>query len=113
MQLSPRVEESEGICTEQRRSNIALFDSAQRDLPRIANSFDTKQIRPHGVATGNASLTPRINVVLNWFEELKQRVPTGENRSGRGRNRTAAAPNDGRTSVGVTWQPWHPGLPIR
>ena len=21
--------------------------------------------------------TPRINVVLNWFEELKQRVPTG------------------------------------
>ncbi len=21
--------------------------------------------------------TPRINVVLNWFEELKQRVPGG------------------------------------
>ena len=20
---------------------------------------------------------PRINVILNWFEELKQRVPTG------------------------------------
>ena len=23
--------------------------------------------------------TPRINMVLNWFEELKQRVPTGRN----------------------------------
>jgi len=22
-------------------------------------------------------LTPRINVILNWFEELKRRVPTG------------------------------------
>jgi len=21
--------------------------------------------------------TPRITVILNWFEELKQRVPTG------------------------------------
>jgi len=21
--------------------------------------------------------TPRINVILNWFEELKERVPTG------------------------------------
>ena len=24
-----------------------------------------------------ATATPRINVILNWFEELKQRVPTG------------------------------------
>ena len=23
------------------------------------------------------AVSPRINVVLNWFEELKQRVPTG------------------------------------
>ena len=22
-------------------------------------------------------VTPRINVILNWFEELKERVPTG------------------------------------
>ncbi len=24
-----------------------------------------------------APATPRINVILNWFEELKRRVPTG------------------------------------
>ena len=29
-----------------------------------------------GAATGPDSV-PRIHVVLNWFEELKQRVPTG------------------------------------
>ena len=28
----------------------------------------------------SASATPRINVILNWFEELKQRVPTGGSR---------------------------------
>ena len=27
--------------------------------------------------TAGEAATPRINVVLNWFEELKQRVPTG------------------------------------
>ena len=27
--------------------------------------------------TGTTALSTRINVVLNWFEELKQRVPTG------------------------------------
>jgi hypothetical protein len=25
------------------------------------------------------SSTTQINVVLNWFEELKQKVPTGKN----------------------------------
>ena len=29
------------------------------------------------VETAGESASPRINVVLNWFEELKQRVPTG------------------------------------
>ncbi len=27
--------------------------------------------------TDPATATPRINVILNWFEELKERVPTG------------------------------------
>ena len=27
--------------------------------------------------TGEPASTPRIVVVLNWFEELKQRVPVG------------------------------------
>jgi len=28
---------------------------------------------------GPESVTAKINVVLNWFEELKRRVPTGNN----------------------------------
>ena len=32
------------------------------------------------VADDPAPNTPQINVVLNWFEELKQRVPTGGSR---------------------------------
>ena len=30
-----------------------------------------------GETGDTASATHRINVILNWFEELKQRVPTG------------------------------------
>ncbi len=30
-----------------------------------------------GSDTDDPAPGPRINVVLNWFEELKQRVPTG------------------------------------
>jgi hypothetical protein len=30
-------------------------------------------------ATESASEATQINVVLNWFEELKQKVPTGKN----------------------------------
>ncbi len=33
--------------------------------------FVTKPISAAG------GTVPRINVILNWFEELKQRVPTG------------------------------------
>ncbi|MCH7825567.1 MAG: serine/threonine-protein kinase, partial [Acidobacteria bacterium] len=32
---------------------------------------------PGSDITDPATATPRINVILNWFEELKQRVPTG------------------------------------
>ncbi len=31
---------------------------------------------PVGQADSDASATPQINIVLNWFEELKERVPT-------------------------------------
>ncbi len=30
--------------------------------------------------TGDTAPFARLNVVLNWFEELKQRVPTGGSR---------------------------------
>ncbi len=30
-----------------------------------------------GETGDTAPATPRINVILNWFEELKERVPTG------------------------------------
>jgi hypothetical protein len=32
-------------------------------------------IFPQGKTDSAASTTQRINVVLNWFEELKERVP--------------------------------------
>ena len=53
------------------------FPAAGPTLPR---AYD---ITPDGrfvaaVAAGpDATLTPRIEMVLNWFEELKQRVPAG------------------------------------
>ena len=35
------------------------------------SAWTPEQLRRAGVLIG-----PRINVVLNWFEELKERVPT-------------------------------------
>jgi len=29
------------------------------------------------IRTGTPQVATEINVILNWFEELKQRVPTG------------------------------------
>ena len=42
-------------------------------------SPDDKQfvvVMPASPAEANQQLTPQINVVLNWTEELKQRVPS-------------------------------------
>jgi hypothetical protein len=33
-------------------------------------------ITPNGASAASPSSTQQINVVLNWFEELKRRVPT-------------------------------------
>jgi len=46
------------------RTNFDVTADGQRFL--VAQSPDS---------AGNAS--PRVRVILNWFEELKQRVPTG------------------------------------
>ena len=34
-------------------------------------------VRASSVDAGAATVGERINVILHWFEELKQRVPTG------------------------------------
>ena len=52
------------------------------DWPLIGTAYD---VSPDGQrflmvkATEQASAATQINVVLNWFEELKQKVPTGKN----------------------------------
>ncbi len=49
-------------------SNIELTDDGQRLLVTTFAGGDVSD---------QATATPRIRVILNWFEELKQRVPTG------------------------------------
>ena len=52
----------------QRISNFDVTADGQRFLVTVpAGSGDT----------GDTAPGARINVVINWFEELKQRVPTG------------------------------------
>ena len=52
-----------------RFSNFAVTADGQRFLVTTsALGADVDDATP---------ATPRINVILNWFEELKQRVPTG------------------------------------
>ncbi len=50
------------------RSNFDVAPDGQRFL---VTTF------PGGDASDPATPTPRIRVILNWFEELKQRAPTG------------------------------------
>jgi Tol biopolymer transport system component len=59
-----------------------LFEGQYSPAPGAANNFDVSSdgqrflmIKPN--EAGEAAPT-QINVVLNWFEELKQKVPTGE-----------------------------------
>jgi hypothetical protein len=70
-------------------SNLALGDSRDvREIPgqgsgvAINEFLHTYDVRSDGsgfvVVLPNTELVPdTITVVLNWFEELKQRVPTG------------------------------------
>ena len=49
-------------------SNFDITAERQRILVTVAAGSDV---------IGDTALGPRFNVVLNWFEELKHRVPTG------------------------------------
>ena len=56
-----------------------LFEG-QYASPRRPLSGITFDVSPDGqrfLMTKQASSAPQINVVLNWFEELKQKVPPG------------------------------------
>jgi eukaryotic-like serine/threonine-protein kinase len=58
-----------------------LFEGPYVPTPR---SFQDYDVSPDGQrflmlkAGGQAQVSAQINVVLNWFEELKQKVPTGK-----------------------------------
>ncbi len=54
---------------------VANFD-AQSDVTADGQRF-LGRLLVESVETEGEPATLRINVVLNWFEELKQRVPTG------------------------------------
>jgi hypothetical protein len=57
-----------------------LFEGSYVSTPRTFPDYD---VSPDGQrflmlkATEQAQVPPEINVVLNWFEELKQKVPAG------------------------------------
>lgn len=52
------------------------YFAASRDYDITPDGERFIMIFPEQRATSAAPVLPRINVVLNWFEELKQRVPT-------------------------------------
>jgi serine/threonine-protein kinase len=61
-----------------------LFEGPYQSLPTI--STPNYDVSPDGqrflmLKSSESAVTapPQINVVLNWFEELKQKVPTGKN----------------------------------
>ncbi len=57
-------------------SNIVMRANTNFDVTADGQRF-LVPLPAGGFETTGAPVTPRINVVLNWFEELKQRVPTG------------------------------------
>ena len=54
-----------------RRRRFSNFDVTQDGQRFLVTAFVGTDV------SDPATATPRINVILNWFEELKQRVPTG------------------------------------
>jgi len=60
---------------------LELLNGVMRRYTRFAATADGQRFLvtvPAGTGeTGDTAAGPRLNVVLNWFEELKQRVPTG------------------------------------
>jgi len=57
-------------------SDIVVRDSATFDVTADGQRF-LVTVPAGGVDTGGTATGPRINVILNWFEELKRLVPTG------------------------------------
>ena len=54
-----------------RMRRLANFDVTADGQRFLVTTF------PGSDVTDPATATPRINVILNWFEELKRLVPTG------------------------------------
>jgi hypothetical protein len=58
-----------------------LFEGQNASAPFPIDNYDVSPDDQRFLmvkATEQASPATRINVVLNWFEELKQKVPTGK-----------------------------------
>ena len=57
-------------------SDIVMSRFATFDVTADGQRFLVSELVGRGGA-GDAAPGARINIVLNWFEEVKQRVPTG------------------------------------
>ena len=69
--LSPGLRLAHGVRKE------ARSDRLKCERETVHQSGATPVPASSGDPGDTETTTPRINVVLNWFEELKQRVPTG------------------------------------
>ena len=58
-------------------SDIVMRPLGNFDVTADGQRFRVMVPRGSGDAGDAASGTPRIHVILNWFEELKRLVPTG------------------------------------
>ncbi len=56
-------------------TNLNGFGSAPYDVDPVTGRF--LMARPSAADTPAVAVAPHVKVVLNWFEELKRRVPTG------------------------------------
>jgi len=57
-------------------------DRHWQGLQRMGTAYDYDRANDRFLMVGTGEVgddanSPTINVILNWFEELKQRVPTG------------------------------------
>ena len=62
------------------RKPKVLFEGQYRSLPTSTPNYDVSADGQRFLMLKSIEQSGQINVVLNWFEELKQKVPTGTRR---------------------------------
>jgi hypothetical protein len=60
------------------RKPKVLFEGQYRSLPTSTPNYDVSADGQRFLMLKSIEQSGQINVVLNWFEELKQKVPPGK-----------------------------------